>query len=71
MCEMFGSRFARNSERCRGEPTAIIFHYNAFVVEVKKTMSHRFLLDGSYTLSKAENETDDTTGSSSAGFQSI
>ena len=41
-------------------------HYNAFVVALQKNMSDRFLFNTSYTLSKAENESDDSTGSTLA-----
>ena len=64
LCQMFGSAVCSQFGAVPWTANGDHLHYNAFVVEVKKTMSHRFLLDGSYTLSKAEDETDDSTGSS-------
>jgi len=37
-------------------------HYNALILAVTKTMSKRFSINSSYTLSKAQNEYDDPTG---------
>lgn len=66
LCEMYGMAVCSQFGAVPWVSNGNHLHYNAFVVDLKKTMGHRFMFDSSYTLSKAENETDDTTGSSLA-----
>lgn len=64
LCQMYGMSICSQFGAVPWVSNGDHLHYNAFVVELKKTMSNRFQFDTSYTLSKAENETDDSTGTS-------
>ena len=63
LCQMFSNTTCNDFGVVPWIANGDHLHYNAFVIAVTKNMSHRFLLNASYTLSKAEDETDDPTGS--------
>ena len=64
LCQMYGMSVCSQFGAVPWVSNGDHLHYNAFVVELKRNMGHRFQFNTSYTLSKAENETDDSTGSS-------
>ncbi|HWH57066.1 MAG TPA: TonB-dependent receptor [Terriglobales bacterium] len=64
LCQMFGAAVCTQFGPVPWISNGDHLHYNALVVAVTKALAHRFQLNGSYTLSKATDETDDSTGTS-------
>lgn len=66
LCQMYGQSVCSQFGVVPWVQNGDHLHYNAFVVALQKNFSDRFLFNTSYTLSKAENESDDSTGSTLA-----
>ena len=60
LCEMYGNAACQQFGGIPFEDNGDISHYNALVVSLTKTLSHRFQFNTSYTLSKGYNMSDDS-----------
>jgi hypothetical protein len=60
LCQQFGTTVCKKFGALAYEDNGNTSHYNALVVSVKRSFSKRVQFNGSYTLSKAENLSDDS-----------
>jgi len=62
LCQRFTETICQQFGEVPWDQNGDHLHYNALILAVTKSMSKRFSLNSSYTLSKANNEYDDPTG---------
>jgi hypothetical protein len=68
LCQMFGNSVCSNFGATTWIDNSDVTHYNAFILALNKSLSHRLQFNTSYTLSKADNLYNESVGSGGDNF---